>query len=197
VLDVIMPGMDGWSVLTELKRDPELGPIPVVMATMVDDRSMGFALGVSDYLVKPVDRVRLAKALQRIFRGEPRGPVLVVEDDPATRDMLQHLLEGQGLEVLLAGNGREGLEQASAHPPALVILDLMMPEVDGFAFVEEARRRADLATTPIIVLTALDLAPEELARLSTSVQGVLHKVPHDPDQLLANVKARLDEAVRP
>jgi hypothetical protein len=197
LLDVIMPGMDGWSVLTEIKRDPDLGQIPVVMTTMVDDRSMGFALGVSDYLVKPVDRTRLAKVLERIFRGEPRGLVLVVEDDEAARDMVRTLLEQHGLEVVTATNGREGLELAAAHAPALVVLDLLMPEVDGFAFVEEARRRPDLAGVPILVLTALDLGPDDLGRLSSTVQGVLRKVPPDPDRLLASVKAQLDRVVQP
>ncbi|MDB5095758.1 MAG: Signal transduction histidine kinase [Cyanobacteria bacterium RYN_339] len=195
VLDVIMPGMDGWSVLTALKGDPELGAIPVVMATMVDDRSMGFALGVSDYLIKPVDRTRLAQALKRIFRGEPRGPILVVEDDEAARTMVRILLEQEGLVVETAVNGRDGLERAEAHTPALIVLDIMMPEVDGFQFVEEARRRPALAQVPIIVLTALDLGPEDLARLSTSVQGVLRKAPDDRHALLARVKAQLDAVV--
>jgi CheY-like chemotaxis protein len=197
VLDVIMPGMDGWSVLTGLKADPELGQIPVVMATMVDDRSMGLALGVSDYLVKPVDRNRLAQALKRIFHGEPRGPVLVVEDDEAVQHMLRTLLEREGLEVVTASNGREGLERADARTPSLVVLDVMMPEVDGFQFVEEARRRAALQHVPIIVLTALELTADDMQRLSSSVQGVLRKASDDQQELLARVKAQLELAVQP
>src|SRR5690606_32692982 len=132
LLDVLMPSVDGWAVLSRLKADPELGAIPVIMVSVAGDQAMGVALGASDYLVKPVERESLARALEKHLRRAGERRVLVVEGDATTRSMLRKLLERQGWEVSEAGNGREGLERVREARPALVLLDLMMPEMDGF-----------------------------------------------------------------
>ncbi|HEY7925646.1 MAG TPA: response regulator, partial [Vicinamibacteria bacterium] len=134
-LDVLMPGMDGWMVLRALKADPLTAPIPVVMVSMLDDRDIGHALGASDYLTKPFDRQKLVAALRRYRRDGTQRPVLVVEDDAPTREVIKRALERDGWAVSEADNGRRGLQSVARHVPDLIVLDLMMPEMDGFEFV--------------------------------------------------------------
>jgi signal transduction histidine kinase/DNA-binding response OmpR family regulator len=189
-LDVMMPGMDGWTVLSRLKTDPETATIPVVMVTIVDDKNLGYAMGVAEYLVKPVDRERLLAVLRRL-RPESARPVLIVEDDVATRDMLRRILEREGLETIEAENGRVGLERVAEHSPRLVLLDLMMPEMDGFEFVEELRRRERGERTPVVVVTAKDLTPGDRARLSGTVERILQKGSYAQDELLGEIRQRL------
>ena len=143
-LDVAMPGMDGWSVLTALKADPELAGIPVIMLTMIEERSVGYALGAAEYLTKPIERDRLSHVLQKYVRFRHR-PVLVVDDDPDTRSLLESSLKKDGWNVQVAENGRVALERitsgiGSSIVPGLVLLDLMMPELDGLTFLEIFRR---------------------------------------------------------
>ena len=136
-LDVMMPGLDGWAVLAALKGDSATASIPVVMLTMLDDRSLGYALGAADYLTKPIDRERLVAALAP-YRREL--PVLIVDDDPDLRALLRRMLEREGYAVDEADNGRSALERVREHTPGAILLDLMMPEMDGFEFLEELRR---------------------------------------------------------
>ena len=144
-LDVLMPGMDGWTVLRALKADPITASIPVVMVSMLDDRDIGYALGAADYLTKPFDREQAGdRAAPLPATGTPR-PVLVVEDDPATREVIRRALERDGWMVSEAENGRGGLAALAGQAPDLVVLDLMMPEMDGFEFVAELRRTATAA----------------------------------------------------
>ena len=132
-LDVLMPRVDGWSVLGMLKSDPLLAPIPVIMLTIVDDRALGFSLGASEFMTKPVDRQRLLSVL-RVIAGPPKGGVvLVVEDDPGVRSFIKTVVESVGLKVAEAVHGREALKWLDANGnPALILLDLMMPVMDGF-----------------------------------------------------------------
>jgi len=178
-LDVAMPGMDGWSVLSLLKAESELADIPVIMLTMIDDRGAGYALGAAEYIMKPVDRDRLGLLLQKYSRLRHR-PVLVVEDDPDTRQLLQSALQKDGWKVQVAENGRVALERiagdmASAAFPGLIVLDLMMPELDGLTFLEIFRRIPNAREVPVIVLTAKDLTAEERRRLNGCVQKVMQK----------------------
>src|SRR5204862_2899850 len=143
-LDVMMPGMDGWSVLSALKADPAVADIPVVMLTIVDDRNHGYTLGASDYLMKPVDRDRLLALLRRYQNGSARR-VLVVDDDAGTRTVMRSFLERDGWTVSEAENGLAALELVGRERPSLVLLDLRMPVMDGFEFVAELRRRPDAA----------------------------------------------------
>jgi CheY-like chemotaxis protein len=177
-LDIMMSGMDGWSVLSRLKANPAVAHIPVVVITIIDDRNLSFALGASDYLTKPVDRERLAEVLLRVRSAGDVKSVLIVEDDADARRMMRRLFEKEGWTVNEAENGRVGLEAVSAHRPGLVLLDLMMPEMDGFEFVEELRKRPDGADLPVVVLTAKDLTEKDRQRLRGTVQNVLQKSGH-------------------
>jgi CheY-like chemotaxis protein len=183
-LDVMMPDMDGWSVLRALKVDPVLHSVPVVMLTMVDDKSKGYALGATDYLTKPVDRENLHNALARYCTtGEP-CPVLLVEDDPATREMMARTLEKAKWQVSEAGNGREALDRLARQKPQLILLDLMMPVMDGFDFLLEMRANADWQNIPVIVLTAKDLTEEDRRLLSGRVEQIIEKSACSHDQVV-------------
>jgi signal transduction histidine kinase/CheY-like chemotaxis protein len=174
-LDVMMSDMDGWSVLRALKADPVLHEIPVVMLTVADDKSRGYSLGATDYLTKPVDRDRLHDALARYLApGEPCS-VLLVEDDEATREMIARTLEKSGWQVREATNGREALDQLAQEEPRLILLDLMMPVLDGFDFLLEMRANAEWQQIPVIVLTAKDLTEEDRRILSGRVEQIVEK----------------------
>ncbi len=192
-LDVMMPGSDGWNVLRTLKADPALGKIPVVMLTIIDDKNLGFSLGASEYLTKPVDRDRLIKVIRR-FRHEGGGRALVVDDDEAARDRMRELLRGESWEVHEARNGREALEALGRGLPDLILLDLMMPEMNGFEFLAALRGRAGGEQVPVVVVTAHDLTPEERDHLSTHVARVFDKEHLDSDALVAEMKRLLAAA---
>jgi signal transduction histidine kinase/CheY-like chemotaxis protein len=191
-LDVMMASMDGWTVLAALKADPELMNIPVVVLTVVDDRNLGFTLGAADYLTKPVDRERLVRVLGRYRTNTgSAGTVLLVEDDVATREMLRRILEREGWNVVEAENGRVGLVRFGEHKPHLVLLDLMMPEMDGFQFVEALRQRDAGRAVPIVVLTAKDLTDDDRERLRGSVEKILQKGEHRREEIVAEVQRLL------
>jgi GAF domain-containing protein/CheY-like chemotaxis protein/anti-sigma regulatory factor (Ser/Thr protein kinase) len=184
-LDVMMPGLDGWAVLAALKADPDLADIPVIMLTMVDDRNLGYALGASDYLTKPFDRERLAAVLRKYRRDLP---VLVVDDDLPLRQLMRRILEREGFTVTEAENGRVALERAREAAPGLVVLDLMMPEMDGFEFVAEFRRHEAWRAIPIIVVTAKDLSDDDRERLNGGVERILQKGAYTREALLREVR---------
>jgi len=187
-LDVMMPDMDGWSVLRALKADPRLHHIPVIMLTMMDDQSRGYSLGAVDYLTKPIDRKQLHKTLNRYYRGSESGTVMLVEDDLKTRDMMARTLEKADWNVSEAGNGQEALELLAVKAPDLILLDLMMPVMDGFGFLAEMRVRPELQHIPVIVVTAKDLTANDRQRLSGQVEQVLDKSPYTREQLLEYVR---------
>jgi CheY-like chemotaxis protein len=174
-LDVIMPHMDGWTVLTNLKSDPELADIPVIMLTKAPNQDLGHALGAAEYLVKPLEEDRVVAVIKKYQNGTAHRVVLIVEDDALTRQMLRTILERQGWNVREATNGRDGLGALSDQIPALIVLDLMMPEMDGFTFVSEVRSQSAWRDIPILVLTAKDLTRSERGRLNGSVQQVFQK----------------------
>jgi len=184
-LDVMMPAMDGWAVLSALKSDPELSDIPVIMLTILDARNMGYALGASDYLSKPIDRDRLAAVLKKYRRDLP---VLVVDDDADLRGRLRRLLEQDGYTVAEAEHGRDALARLPEISPGLILLDLMMPEMDGFEFVVELRRHEAWRAIPVIVITARDLSAKDRRRLNGYVEKVLQKGAYSRDALLAEVR---------
>jgi CheY-like chemotaxis protein len=187
-LDVLMPSMDGWAVLTALKADPALADTPVIMLTIIDDKPFGYMLGAAEYMTKPIDRKRLAALLEKYRTDQPAGTVLVVEDEGATRRTLRRLFKKQGWTVVEAEDGSVALERIAKQRPALIVLDLMLPTMDGFAFVEAVRQQEDWRTIPIIVLTAKDLTPEERQRLNGAVQQVLQKGTYGRDALLGEVR---------
>ena len=191
-LDVLMPGKDGWAVLRELKADPELHDIPVVMISMLDGSDMGFALGATDYLAKPVDREHLRALLARHCAAPGVAQVLVVDDDAETRDLLGRMLDQEGCAVAEAGNGKEALARVAEHKPDLILLDLMMPVMDGFEFTRELRKQDAGRDIPIIVSTAKDLTIEERAALSGVVEGILQKDARGLDELMTQIRGILD-----
>jgi PAS domain S-box-containing protein len=183
-LDVMIPKMDGWAVLSTLKRSPELRDIPVVMVTMVDDRNLGYALGASEYLTKPVERERLVGVLRKYECALPPCHALVVDDEADAREMLRSLLEREHWLVTEAMNGREALAVLEQQKPALILLDLAMPEMDGFEFSLELRRNPNWRDIPVVVLTAKDLTAEERARLNGQVERILAKGAYSQEELL-------------
>jgi PAS domain S-box-containing protein len=187
-LDVMMPDMDGWSVLRALKADPDLRDVPVVMLTMVDDKSKGYSLGATDYLTKPVDRHRLQEALSRFFVAGKPGQVLVVEDDKPTREMLARSLAKAGWQVAEAGHGREALDQLGRQTPDLILLDLMMPVMDGFDFLLEMRANPEWKDVPVIVLTAKDLTDEDRRILSGRVEQIVQKGARSNEQVIRMIR---------
>jgi signal transduction histidine kinase/DNA-binding response OmpR family regulator len=190
-LDVIMPDLDGWSVLKALKDDPELRAIPVVLVTIMGDRDLGFALGAADFLTKPFERELLIQAVNRHRGGGPRAQVLVVDDDSRSRDMLRRTLQKEGWTVAEAVDGREALSQLQRSRPALVLLDLMMPEMDGFEVLERMRHDKAWRDIPVIIVTAKDLTREEVDRLNGHVIKVLQKGTYRRRDLLEDVRAML------
>jgi len=179
LLDVLLPGIDGWEVLRRLKSDPLVRDVPVVIVTVVDERNVGLALGAVDYFVKPIEREALIARLDRhTFTTKVKArrmQVLAVDDDPAALTMIDAALSPLGFAVRRAASGREGLDLATELRPDLVICDLLMPEIDGFEVV--ARLHEDPATSaiPILVLTAHELTESDKARLNGRVLGVVDK----------------------
>ncbi len=188
-LDVLMPGMDGWAVLQELKSDPALRDIPVVMATMVADKSLGYSLGVSDYLMKPITRERLQFTLAKYKCDPPPCTVLLVEDDTDSRDLLEVMLKREGWSVVLAGDGLEALAKMEQQIPTVILLDLMMPNMDGFEFTVHLSKREEWRKIPVLVVTAKNLTAEERARLNGHVERILYKNVLNIDELLAEVRS--------
>jgi signal transduction histidine kinase/DNA-binding response OmpR family regulator/ligand-binding sensor domain-containing protein len=190
-LDVMMPGMDGWAVLSALKTDPLTADIPVIMTTIVDDKNLGFALGAADYFIKPIDWTRLLVVLGKHRQRAANSRVLIVEDDPQTREMLRRAAEKQGWQVVEAGNGRVGLERVAEAVPGVILLDLMMPEMDGFEFMEGLRRRPECRDIPVIVVTGKDLTEEDRRRLNGHVIQILQKGGHSTGELLEEIRKLL------
>ncbi|HYW13042.1 MAG TPA: response regulator [Longimicrobium sp.] len=192
-LDVMMPDMDGWTVLAALKADPALQDIPVIMLTMVDDPSRGLSLGAAEYTTKPVNRGRLSRLIKKYTCGHPPCSVLVVDDDPAARIRTRIILEKEGWRVTEAENGRQALECMERERPVLVLLDLLMPEMDGFEFTNRVRRHPEWRSVPIVVVTSHDLTGEERRRLNGYVETIIQKDGDSPEALLHQVRDLLSD----
>ncbi len=186
-LDVYMPDIDGWTVLAALRGNPALAGIPVIMATIADQRHKSATLGAAGYLAKPIDRARLGELLASFRAPAGRTRVLVVEDDPAQRLAVRALVEPQDWAVTEAENGRTALALLEREAPDVILLDLMMPEMDGFQLLAALRERAEWRSIPVIVITALDLTAADRERLNSGVEAVLSK-DFDPAQLVAGVR---------
>ncbi|MGB5718756.1 MAG: PAS domain S-box protein, partial [Gammaproteobacteria bacterium] len=191
-LDVMMPDMDGWSVLRALKVDPVLHTIPVVMLTMVDDKTRGYSLGATDYLTKPVDRERLHSTLARYYTPDEACSVLLVEDDPATREIMVRTLGGANWQVSEASNGREALECLAQEMPQVILLDLMMPVMDGFDFLLEMRANVEWQDIPVVVLTAKDLTEEDRRVLSGRVEQIVEKGASSNEKIMQLIRQVVD-----
>jgi signal transduction histidine kinase/CheY-like chemotaxis protein len=193
-LDVLMPEMDGWEVLTTIKTDPNLAHIPVILLTILDDREHGFTLGATDYLNKPVQRELLLTTVKKYLNGAGTSPqardavILVVEDDEFTREMLRHTLEREQWPVIEAENGRVALMRIVERRPSLILLDLMMPEIDGFQLLTMLQANPFWRQIPVIIVTARDLSPEERIHINGYAETILQKQTDTIDELLHNIR---------
>jgi CheY-like chemotaxis protein len=185
-----MPEMDGWSVLRQLKADPELAEIPVLVVSILDEKSKGFALGASDYVTKPIDRARLVALLDKYRQASGGSRVLVVEDELEVRQLLRRMLASEGWIVTEAENGRAALAcLAEATPlPDLIMLDLIMPQMDGFDFLAERRQNPKWSAIPVVVVTAADLTDEDRMRINGGVERIISKTAPGRDTFLSEVR---------
>ena len=190
-LDVTMPDMDGWDVLRELKADSTTRDIPVIMVTMTDDRGLGYALGATEFLTKPVQRDQLVQLLDRHAKPGSARRALVVDDIAENRELLCRALVDEGWEVNEAENGKLALEQVSQQEPSLILLDLLMPVMNGFDFVVEMRKRDASRFIPIVVVTAKQVTGEERRRLNGGIVGLIEKGGLDQGALLAQIRAQV------
>jgi len=187
-LDVIMPDLDGWSVLAALRQDSELAHIPVIMVTILDQQRRAVALGAAGYLTKPMDREQLHRLVDRFRAPTQPTRVLLVEDDAFQRERMRSWLESQQWIVQEAANGREALDRLQQGKPDLILLDLMMPEMDGFQVIATLRKEATWRDIPVIVITALDLDAKARKRLNCGVQSVLVKETFRPGDLVERIR---------
>jgi signal transduction histidine kinase/CheY-like chemotaxis protein len=194
ILDILMPGMDGWSVLSQLKAVPGLADVPIILLTMLENKEMGFALGAADYLTKPIDAQKLLPVLDRHRSPKPTGTVLVVEDDPPSRELVVRMLEKAGIHVREATNGREALDVLqSGVIPDLIILDLIMAEMDGFDFLRHVRPHAVWSQIPVVVVSSLDLNNEAQEVLRGQVEHIFQKGRFAREDLLREVRETINQ----
>src|SRR5262245_9837452 len=185
---IVMPDLDGWSVLAALRQDSELSEIPVIMVTILDQQRRGVALGAAGYLTKPIDREQLHRLVERVRAQAQPTRVLLVEDDSFQRERMHAWLESQRWVVQEAANGREALDRLQQSKPDLILLDLMMPEMDGFQVVATLQKEAGWRDIPVIVITALDLDAKDRDRLNSGVQSVLVKETFQPADLVERIR---------
>ncbi len=190
-----MPGMDGWSVLTALKADAALAHIPGILVSITDDRSRGYSLGAVDFLTKPLASAELLATVREHLPKPLLSDILVVEDDGASRELMVRLLRQQGWPVSEAANGIEALAKASAATPALMLVDLMMPGMDGIELITALRGRESTRNIPVIVATAKELTVADRLRLDGTVLRILHKGAFRSDELLAEVRGAIEPAL--
>jgi GAF domain-containing protein/CheY-like chemotaxis protein len=192
-LDIMMPDLDGWTVLAAIKGDPALAAIPVVLMSIVDQKKRGYALGAADYLVKPVDRTKLLETLTGIC-GSTAGRALLVDDDAVVRRSVRQALDPIGWQVGEAENGQVAVEALIAARPDVIILDLMMPEMDGFEFLDELRGRPDWRDIPVVIITAKDLTDEDRSRLNGGVERIIQK--SDRDEMLRQLGREISRCIK-
>jgi CheY-like chemotaxis protein len=192
-LDIMMPDLDGWTVLAAIKGDPALASIPVVLMSIIEEKNRGYALGAADYLVKPVDRTKLVEALTSIC-GPAAGRALLVDDDDVVRRSVRQALEPIGWKVTEAKNGLRAIEAITAARPDVIILDLMMPEMDGFEFMDELRRGPDWQEIPVVVITAKDVTEEDRDRLNGGVERIIQK--SNRDEMLRQLSREISKCVK-
>jgi len=192
-LDIMIPGRDGWEVINELKGDPATEHIPIVVISILDNKSLGFSLGVTEYLTKPVERNTVLNALGRLMSPRCIGMdctpnVLLVDDDPIHIMAMKAVLADSGYKVTVAPGGKEAIEVLKEATPCAVILDIMMPEVDGFMVLEELKKRKETRDIPVIILTAKDITDDDKKRLNGSIQDIIGKGNFAHEEVLRDLK---------
>jgi PAS domain S-box-containing protein/diguanylate cyclase (GGDEF)-like protein len=191
ILDIMLPQKDGWEILQEIKSDDELKDIPVIIYSIVDNKDLGFALGASDYLVKPIDRNLLVKRINELSlrsRGDRKSTVLCVDDNLDMLQYLQTVLESDGYTVLCESSGKKAIETATINLPDFIILDLMMPDMSGFEVAHILKNRNDTRDIPILILTAKDLTINDRLRLAGKAKKIMQKSQFTKEDLLMQIR---------
>lgn len=190
-LDVMLPKKDGWEVLKELKEDKEVKDIPVLVISVIDNKDIGFGLGATDYLCKPVSRSEILSKLAsyglRPIINNSRTKVLIIDDDPKSVELFSTFLSSEGYEVLKAYGGKEGIDKAFHYRPDLILLDLLMPEISGFDIIEKLRTSPETSAIPIIVITAKELTEADKEKLKCHVLLVVKKGTYSKDRFLRDI----------
>ena len=195
-LDILMPQVDGWKVLKTLKSDAETRDIPVIILTIVSDKSMGLSLGAFEYLSKPIDRDRLLQILNKCCPDKSVKPILIVEDDTTMREMLSRTLVKEGWKVKEAANGKVALEQISREVPGMILLDLLMPVMDGFTFLKELRNEESWRDIPILVITSKDITQQDKQLLEEKVVAIFQKGAYTCKELLDQVSSAIKQFIQ-
>lgn len=192
ILDVMLPGKDGWEVLQEIKSDQETKEIPVIISSVADNKELGFALGASDYLVKPIDKITILKKLEELSFSTKKGRmpvnILCIDDHPEILEFLSSTLEAEGFNVITAQSGKEGIEKSVLYKPDLIILDLMIPDIDGFEITQIIKNNPSTKDIPILILTAKDLTVEDKLRLAGKIENYIQKSHFTKEHLLMHIR---------
>ena len=190
ILDILMPEQDGWQILHELKTDTSTRDIPIIVSSIVDNKGLGYRLGAADYLPKPLDRETILTTLARLAL-QPQSRLLVVDDDPHVIDLIRQLLEDAPYILEAAVDGQAALEAISRQRPDIILLDLLMPRMDGFAVLDHLQRDPQARNIPVIVVTAKTLTTQETALLQQRARAVIQKHGLERHALLQEVQAAL------
>jgi len=196
-LDIMMPEKDGWQVLHDLKSDPLTRDIPVILASIVEQKALGFELGAADYLIKPLNADELLASLARIVGQQQKPHLLVVDDDPAVIDMIVQLLEDSPYQVEAVTDGVQALNTIKADPPDIILLDLIMPKLDGFGVIEKLREQPEIGEIPIIILTAKSLSATEIETLTKRIFAIIQKQGLQGETLLQQIENAMGQASHP
>ncbi|WP_454780405.1 response regulator [Legionella sp. WA2022007384] len=195
-LDVIMPMMDGWATLSALKSDANLVDIPVILVSMLLEKDLGFALGAVDYLNKPIEPRALMDKIEHILPQDALKSVLIVDDEADARQIMRRSIKKSNGNVLEAKNGRDALALLAEQTPSLILLDLLMPEMDGFAVIRELQKNEKWAQIPVIIVTAKELTQEERDFLMNSSKVVLQKNSYNREQLIATITEQIGQIIK-
>ncbi|QGQ96773.1 response regulator [Paenibacillus psychroresistens] len=191
-LDILMPSMDGWSVLSAMKSDPELENIPVIILSLTNDKYLGYTLGAAEFITKPINRDRLIEVMDKYMFNRSEHTVLVIEDDKITSEMMTRLLQKEGYSVTEANNGRSALASIENKVPKLILLDLMMPEMDGFQFILELQKKQAWTSIPIVVVTAKSVTADERLKLNGYVKEIVQKGMFNKETFLAEIRGLIE-----
>lgn len=194
ILDIKMENMDGWEVISALKSDPLLADIPVIISSIEEEQNRGYASGATDYLVKPIRRHQLATILRKYRIGnDSSGLVMIVDDDEVVREIVAEMLKREGWRVFKAENGQVALEHIEDKKPSLILLDLMMPEMNGFEFLTHLYEHEKWCSIPVVVLTATTLTAEEHARLNQHVETIFQKESYSSEELISHIQKLISD----